>query len=43
MKECEKEKQTYERVMKNVGSLSEEIQNYIKKFNVVKEDIEERG
>ena len=26
-----------------MASLSEEIQNYIKKFNVVKNDIEERG
>ncbi len=43
MKECEKEKVLYERTMTKVAGLSEEIQNYIKKFNTVKTDIEERG
>ena len=43
MKTMEKEKVIYERTQDNVAKISEEIQGYIKKFDQVKVDIEDRG
>lgn len=43
IKECEKQKGQYEQTMGKVKRTSEDIQNYIDKFDKVKEEINDSG
>ena len=40
IKQMEKEKSNYEMIMSKIKRSSEEIQNYVKKFDVIKEEID---